>query len=233
MSASAAPGRLLIVDDEEPVREVLGEYFSSQGYQVDTASSGTEALERVQRQRPDLVLLDVRMPGLDGVEVLKKLREVDGRLPVVMITANEDVALARSMLSIGAFDYVAKPFDFRYLDRVVAAALVQGETAPDGGRPSARSADGPDAWRRLAVSVFRAVREMPAAGRVSTGARLEDAVLEAAREAGQGRPEAAAACLNRIRLLLGIAVELGDLSAAARGALESAVQEARGALPLG
>lgn len=229
MSAAAAPGRLLIVDDEEPVREVLGEYFSSQGYQVDTASSGTEALERVQHRRPDLVLLDVRMPGLDGMEVLKKLREIDGHLPVVMITANEDVALARSMLSIGAFDYVAKPFDFRYLDRVVAAALVQTVT---GGADGGPSDDGPDAWRRLAVRVFRAVREMPAAGRESTGARLEEAALDAAREAGQGRPEAAAACLERIRLLLGIAAELGDVTAAARGALESAVEEARRALRL-
>jgi DNA-binding response OmpR family regulator len=228
MSAPASPGRLLIVDDEEPVREVLGEYFSGQGYQVETAGSGAEALERVQRRRPDLVLLDVRMPGLDGVEVLKRLREVDGRLPVVMITANEDEALARSMLSIGAFDYVAKPFDFGHLDRVVAAALVQTVTAADGGPAE----DGPDAWRRLAVRVFRVVREMPAPGRASTGVRLEDAVLEAAREAGQGRPAAAVAGLDRIRLLLGIAAELGDVTAEARSALESAVEEARRALPL-
>ncbi|MCL6639918.1 MAG: response regulator [Candidatus Rokubacteria bacterium] len=221
MSAVTSLGRLLIVDDEEPVRDVLGEYFSSHGYQVDTAGTGAEALDLVRSRRPDLVLLDVRMPGLDGVEVLKRLREVDGELPVIMITANEDVALARSMLSIGAFDYVSKPFDFRYLDRVVTAALVQTVTAPGGGP----RADAAEPWRRLAVQVFQAVRDMPAAARTSTGARLEEAVLEAAREAGQGRP--AAAWLDRIDLLLEIAGQLGDLTASTRSALERAVEEAR------
>ncbi|HXG04780.1 MAG TPA: response regulator [Candidatus Binatia bacterium] len=219
MSAVTSLGRLLIVDDEEPVRDVLGEYFSSHGYQVETAGTGAEALDLVRSRRPDLVLLDVRMPGLDGVEVLKRLREVDGQLPVIMITANEDVALARSMLSIGAFDYVSKPFDFRYLDRVVAAALVQTVTAPDGP-----GADAADPWRRLAVQVFQAVREMPAAARASTGARLEEAVLEAAHAAGEGRP---AAWLDRIQLLLEIAGQLGDLTASTRSALERAVEEAR------
>lgn len=225
---STALGRLLIVDDEQPVREVLGEYFASHGYQVETASTGPEALDLVRCRRPDLVLLDVRMPGLDGVEVLKKLREVDGQLPVIMITANEDVALARSMLTLGAFDYVSKPFDFRYLDRVVTAALVQTEMPPDGEA----AAGVPDTWRRLAAQVFRTVREMPAAGRESTGARLEAAVLEAAHEAAQGRPAAARAWLDRLQFLLEVAAELGDLTAPARGALGGLVEEARRALPL-
>jgi DNA-binding response OmpR family regulator len=221
MSTVASLGRLLIVDDEEPVRDVLGEYFSSHGYQVETAGTGAEALDLVRSRRPDLVLLDVRMPGLDGVEVLKRLREVDSQLPVIMITANEDVTLARSMLSIGAFDYVSKPFDFRHLDRVVTAALVQTATAPARGP----EADAPDPWRRLAVQVFEAVREMPAAARASTGARLEEAVLEAAGAAGEGR--SAAPWLDRIDLLLEIAGRLGDLTAATRSALERAVTEAR------
>ncbi|MBI4270887.1 MAG: response regulator [Candidatus Rokubacteria bacterium] len=122
-------GRILIVDDEEPVREVLGEYFATQGYAVDTAASGGEALTALQRERPDLVLLDIRMPGLDGVETLRRIRSLDGGLAVVMVTANEDVSLARETLRLGAFDYVAKPFDFSYLDRVVAAALLR-ESGP-------------------------------------------------------------------------------------------------------
>ena len=88
-------GRILVVDDEAPVREVLSEYFTTQGYVVDSASNGNEALAAVKRARPDLVLLDVRMPGLDGVEVLRRIREVDGGITVIMVTANEDVALAR------------------------------------------------------------------------------------------------------------------------------------------
>lgn len=226
VTAGESMGCLLIVDDEASVREVLSEYFVGQGYQVETAASGPQALDAVRRHRPDLVLLDVRMPGLDGVEVLRRLRELDARLPVVMVTANEDVALARSMLGIGAFDYVAKPFDFHYLDRVVAAALVQAGGGTGGGRaPEAASP-----WRRLVVQAFRVARDMSPAARASTGARLEEAALEAAREAGQSRPGEAAAWLDRIALLLAVATELGDVPAEAGGRLETAVEEARKAL---
>jgi two-component system response regulator (stage 0 sporulation protein F) len=106
-------GRILIVDDEQTVLEVLSEYFTTQGYTTRTASGGAEALAAVERERPDLVLLDVRMPGLDGVEVLRRLRQADQRLAVIMVTANEDLALAKETLKIGAFDYVAKPYDFQ------------------------------------------------------------------------------------------------------------------------
>ncbi len=118
-------GRILVVDDEAPVREVLSEYFTTQGYAVDTAASGNEALAAIRRARPDLVLLDIRMPGIDGVEVLRRIREADDGVAVIMVTANEDVVLARETLKLGAFDYVAKPFDFSYLDRAVAAGLVR------------------------------------------------------------------------------------------------------------
>lgn len=119
---SPSLGRILVVDDEAPVREVLSEYFTSHGYTVDGASSGDEALATIRHDRPDLVLLDIRMPGIDGVEVLGRIRKLDGALAVIMVTANEDVALARETLKLGAFDYVAKPFDYDYLDRTVSAA---------------------------------------------------------------------------------------------------------------
>jgi two-component system response regulator (stage 0 sporulation protein F) len=118
-------GRILIVDDEPSVIEVLSEYFTSQGYAVATAGSGEEALRTVPFFRPAVVLLDVRMPGLDGVEVLKRIRAVDKHVSVIMVTANEDVALARETLKIGAFDYVAKPFDFGYLDHAVSLGILQ------------------------------------------------------------------------------------------------------------
>ncbi len=116
-------GRILVVDDEEPVRDVLCEYFESQGFGVEGAPDGEAALAALGRLRPDLVLLDVRMPGIDGVEVLRRIRRADPDVPVIMVTANEDVALAKEMLKLGAFDYVAKPFDFSYLDRAVTAGL--------------------------------------------------------------------------------------------------------------
>src|SRR3989449_11533036 len=123
-------GRILVVDDEAPVREVLTEYFSTEGYAVEAATSGVEALIAVRGGRADLVLLDVRMPGLDGVQVLQRIRELTKSVPVIMVTANEDVGLAKETLKLGAFDYIAKPFDFEYLDRAVAAGLARPGANP-------------------------------------------------------------------------------------------------------
>jgi two-component system response regulator (stage 0 sporulation protein F) len=221
-------GRILIVDDEEPVREVLTEYFAGQGYTVESAGGGAEALEAAGRTRPDLVLLDVRMPGMDGVQVLRRLRERHPGLAVIMITANEDVALARQTLQLGAFDYVAKPFDFDYLDRAVAAALVHASPAGAGMGPPPGD-DEP--WRRLAAAVFRAVRGMDARAQPSLGARLEAAALDAAAAARAGRSGTAAARLAEIDLLLGIAVELGDLAPDARRPVDALLGAARQHLP--
>src|SRR5256884_9534891 len=107
-----ALGRILVVDDEAPVREVLTEYFATEGYAVEAAGSGVEALTAIRGGRADLVLLDVRMPGLDGVQVLRRIRELDERGPVIMVTANQDVGLARGTPKLGAFDSVPKPFAF-------------------------------------------------------------------------------------------------------------------------
>src|SRR5919204_851940 len=160
-------GRILIVDDEQSVRDVLSEYFTEQGYNVATAESGKEALAVLQGFRPDLVLLDVRMPGLDGVEMLRRLRQVAPAVAVIMVTANEDVALARDTLKLGALDYVSKPFDFAYLERSVMAGLTQAGVRPSPPAPS-------DPWRALAHATFRVVRGMAKDARASTGVRLED-----------------------------------------------------------
>lgn len=227
-------GRLLIVDDEQPVLEVLSEYFATQGYAVETVSNGVDALEAARRARPDLVLLDIRMTGMDGLEVLKRLRQLDSSLAVIMVTANEDVALARETLKLGAFDYVSKPFDFRYLDRAVSAGLVHS-SGPRTPVAAALTAEGGGAedepWRRLLVAVFRAVRDMPSAARDSIGERLEVAAVRLAREAASGSAAAARPALVELDLLLAAATELGDLPAAARSAIDTALGAARKSLP--
>jgi len=226
------PGRILVVDDEAPMREVLSEYFTTQGYTVDAASNGTEALAAVKRARPDLVLLDVRMPGLDGVEVLRRIREVEGDITVIMVTANEDVALARETLKLGAFDYVAKPFDFSYLDRAVAAGLVQaGGPAATGEVWDVKPKDDP--WRRLALAVFRAARAMDPTRRASTGGRMESAALTAACEGAAGRLAAATHHLGELELLLTIAADLNDLPGPDREQVEAALEAARRSLSVG
>ena len=212
---SAPFGRLLIVDDEKPVLEVLCEYFESQGHAVESADNGPDAIAAFRRTRPDLVLLDIRMPGMDGVAILERLRAL-APTPVIMVTANEDVALAQRTLQLGAFDYVSKPFDFVHLDRAVTAALLHGTSAP----PPADAPDDPQ--RALALAIFLATRAMPAAARPSIGARLEDVALQIALGAEPGGRK-----LAELDLLLDLAVDLGDLGADERARLATAVATAR------
>ena len=114
--------RILIVDDEPLIIEVLAEHFKT-NYDIESAVNGTEALAAVLRQRPDLMLLDINMPRMNGVEVLKDVKKIDESIAVIMVTANEQVSLAADALKSGAFGYVPKPFDFRYLDHMLASIL--------------------------------------------------------------------------------------------------------------
>jgi len=114
--------RLLIVDDEPLILEVMREHFKGE-YDVETALSGADALGAIVRARPDVVMLDITMPRMNGVEVLKDIKQIDDSIAVIMVTANEQVALAAEALKHGAFGYVPKPFDFRYLDHMVATLL--------------------------------------------------------------------------------------------------------------
>ena len=227
-------GRILAVDDEASVLEVLSEYFGEQGYHVETANSGPEALARLGQARPDIVLLDVRMPGMDGLEVLKRLRSADPTLPVIMVTANEDVDLARETLKLGAFDYVSKPFDFSYLEQAVTLGLIQSSGGPSAekGRRGAESVDGPSGvWNALALATFRAVRSMSDAARESTGRRMESAALAAAHEGSAGRTTTAAASLQELQTLVELAAELEDITPVLRQNVEAAMSAARGSLP--
>jgi len=217
-------GRILIVDDEQTVRDVLAEFFTEQGYEVATADSGADALRGLPETRPDLVLLDVRMPGIDGVETLRRLRTIAPGVSVIMVTANEDVALARTTLKLGALDYVAKPFDFAYLERSVVAGLAHA------GAPSRSAPTAAEAWHTLVHAAFRAARAMTDAARASTGVRLEDAALRAAREAAVAQRGAAAAALAEVELLLTVASELRDVPSAELSVVHGALAAARATL---
>jgi two-component system, OmpR family, response regulator len=141
---SDALARILIVDDEPDVLAVLTAFFSEGGrYEILTAQQGADAVMIANFHRPDAVLLDILMPGMDGVKVLRAIRAMDSTIPVVMLTANADEKVARDTLTMGAFDYVAKPFNFDGLDNIVAAAVAAGAGgqwsafgANRGGRPA-------------------------------------------------------------------------------------------------
>jgi DNA-binding response OmpR family regulator len=109
--------RVLVVDDEPDAVELLQEFLTAKGYEVLTASDGEEALLQVKEHRPHLVLLDVRMPKLNGLEVLKRVREIDHEVGVIMVTAVNEEETGRQALKMGAFDYITKPLDLQYLER--------------------------------------------------------------------------------------------------------------------
>ena len=109
--------KVLVVDDEPEAVELLVEFLSSKGYEVLTATSGEEALRRVREDRPHLVLLDIRMPKMSGLEVLKRIREIDPEMGIIMVTAVNEEDVGRQALELGAFDYIVKPLDLKYLER--------------------------------------------------------------------------------------------------------------------
>lgn len=104
--------RMLIVDDERGICNVLTRYFSARGFTVQTAFSGEEALQRLAEGAPDFLLLDILLPGISGIEVLKQAKARYPRLRVVMITAFDQVELWSEARLYGAVGYVTKPFDF-------------------------------------------------------------------------------------------------------------------------
>lgn len=113
-------GKVLVVDDEPEVRLVLSEFLESRGFEVVTAESGAKALAIVDEVSPQVVLLDVTMPEMDGVETLKRLTALKPGLPIIMVTANADVDVTSKLLALGAADYIPKPFDLDYLGQAVS-----------------------------------------------------------------------------------------------------------------
>ena len=129
--------RVLIVEDEPDIRELVVHHLKREGYQVSAAASGEEALRQVQAAPPDLVLLDLMMPAMDGLEVCRRLRQdpATAMLPIVMLTAKGDEVDRVLGLEIGADDYVVKPFSPKELLARVRAVLRRSRPAP-GAAPS-------------------------------------------------------------------------------------------------
>ncbi|MBI4621197.1 MAG: sigma-54-dependent Fis family transcriptional regulator [Desulfobacterales bacterium] len=114
--------RLLIVDDELGTRESLRMIFDKE-YDITTATSGEEALGIIERLRPNLVLLDIIMPGMDGLAVLERINEIDKDIIVIMITATKTVKIAVHAMKLGAYDYITKPFDLDEIRLIIKKAI--------------------------------------------------------------------------------------------------------------
>mgnify|MGYP001617137612 CR=1 FL=1 len=117
--------KLLIVDDEADVREFAANFFRKRKIEVTTAGSGEEALGILEKQKPDLVLLDIKMTGIDGCETLKRIRESNKELKVIMVTGKkpEDENSFQTCQGLGALDFIHKPLELDELERIVMGQL--------------------------------------------------------------------------------------------------------------
>jgi two-component system NtrC family response regulator len=114
---------ILIVDDEKDFCTILSDSLSQDRYRVVTAFNGKTGLELAKKERPDLMLLDIKMPGMDGIEVLRKIKKMKKEIVVIMFTGYGTLETAREAMKLGAYDYVTKPVDLFLLKSLVEEVL--------------------------------------------------------------------------------------------------------------
>jgi DNA-binding response OmpR family regulator len=177
--------KILIVDDEPKIVRLVADYLEAAGFAVTTARSGGEALMRARTEDPDLVVLDLGLPGLDGLDVARTLRR-DGELPIIMLTARDDETDRIIGLELGADDYVTKPFSPRELVARVRAVLRRhasasqaevlhaGDLALDLPRMRVTRGDEPIELTATEFTLLAAMARHP--GRVFTRSQLLDAI---------------------------------------------------------
>ncbi|MFD4718578.1 response regulator transcription factor [Streptomyces sp. NPDC058423] len=130
-------GRILVVDDEPAVREALQRSLAFEGYAVEVAADGADALAKVESYRPDLVVLDIQMPRMDGLTAARRLRSAGSTLPILMLTARDTVGDRVTGLDAGADDYLVKPFELdELLARIRALLRRSSYAAPGAGGDS-------------------------------------------------------------------------------------------------
>jgi two-component system OmpR family response regulator len=201
------PARLLVVDDEATILELLSGSLRLAGFEVMTASSGAEAVRAAASGRPDLVLLDVMMPDGDGFEALSRIRSAGGEVPVIFLTARDEVPDRVTGFAVGADDYVTKPFSLDELLGRIRAVLKR--TRPDAPRSRLRVADlelDEDAHEvrrggalvELTPTEYRLLRFlMVNAGRVVSKSQILDHVWEYGPDRDGGVVEPAVSYLRR------------------------------------
>ncbi|CAO3441185.1 response regulator [Azospirillum endophyticum] len=140
MKSDSNPLRVLVVDDEPPIRRFLRTSLAAQGYDIVEAEDGTKALQEVRRRSPDLLVLDLGLPGIDGLEVIRRLRGSGASLPIIVLSSRVDEAGKVEALDLGADDYVTKPFGVEELLARIRTAM-RHKLQQQGERPLFRSGD--------------------------------------------------------------------------------------------
>lgn len=123
---------LLVVDDQMGVRRLLYEAFNEQGYEVEMAGSGLEAIEKVKARRPDLILMDMKMPGMNGLGALKEIKALYDDAIVIMMTAYGELEIVAEAMHLGVREYITKPFDINELRDLVRKVLRETNQAKVG-----------------------------------------------------------------------------------------------------
>ena len=116
--------RILVVDDEVEVCDALKEFLSLKEYEVETALDGQTALKKVEKFKPHIVLLDIIMPGMGGLDVLLRIKNIDSKIGIIMTTAVADEEIAKRAIKLGAYDYITKPLDLDYLETVLLVKII-------------------------------------------------------------------------------------------------------------
>ncbi len=187
-SKAEPEARLVVVDDEPNIRELLAASLRFAGFDVVAAESGEEAVRAVDRHRPDLLVLDVMMPGMDGFEVVRRLRSAGRAMPVLFLTARDGTEDKITGLTLGGDDYVTKPFSLEELIARIRAVLRRSREGAQARSPRLRVADlelddeSHEVWRagtpvHLSPTEFKLLRYLLAnAGRVLSKAQILDHV---------------------------------------------------------
>ncbi|MEW5767358.1 MAG: response regulator [bacterium] len=115
--------KILIVDDNKDMRFLLSNILKEEGYQTISVGDGRQAIEKVEKSSPDLVLLDIKLPGRDGINILEEMKKIDKDLIIIMLTAYGDIKGSVRAMKLGAFDYITKPFDNEELILIINKAF--------------------------------------------------------------------------------------------------------------
>ena len=107
--------RILVIDDEKEVCKLLEDFLTKEGFHVTTAFSAREGLEKLRQEKIEVILLDIRMPEMNGIEAIKRIREINKTVGIIMTTAVMDQKVAEEAMKLGASEYIVKPFDLNYL----------------------------------------------------------------------------------------------------------------------
>jgi DNA-binding response OmpR family regulator len=224
----AAPRtKLLVVDDDRNVLQLLSDALAEQGYGVVTAAAGLEALLKVSLEKPHAVLLDVHLPDISGLDVLRRIRESGNAVPVLVITGNDDADLAKEAVGLGAHDAILKPLDLEHLARAVRLMLGARSEATGGADGEAATPPAATLVYDLALAILMATRQMPEAVRASMGSALDAAALATLQKSSAGEKPEVVRALAHVRTLIRLSRDLGDLDDDLYRRLEAHVVRAR------